>query len=231
MPIEITWPSDGQAPWGADLRNGLQQLVTYVNTLGGGDVDSVNGKTGIVTLDPGDIGAATAESVSTLQTSVTDLSDEVQGVREILLDVESFVEPGDTSDSQAWQRAVNTAKTLTGSVAVTINAARTYEMASSVALRGAKNLTIRGGARFRAKAGSGEISSLFTIQGGVPTPTPGNPGGFALGDSLTATRDWVTQMNRHIATDAFDGGQAGQTTTEMRFRYAAPFVTVTFPGD
>lgn len=80
MPIDIEWPADGQVPWGPDLRGGLDQLLAYVNSLGGGDVESVNGKSGVVTLTSADIGAASSGDVSTLQGEVDSLESSVSSL-------------------------------------------------------------------------------------------------------------------------------------------------------
>lgn len=87
--VEAIQASLGVNPQGSEDTVSAR-LSVIENSVGGGAVDSVNGKTGAVVLTPGDLGAApaththTISDVTGLQTALDDLDDAIGDVEAVL---------------------------------------------------------------------------------------------------------------------------------------------------
>lgn len=236
--MAINLPEIGQVDWGGGLNSALTQLdeqtivdarlddgdlILVSNNGGENNVGNVQGPPGEDGA-PGDDGAPGEQGPpgppgSLFQTFI----------------VEDYAEPGDVSDTDAWQRAVDESVALPpGTPSQIIGTKPEYEFHARVNIRGLKNCRIGGGAGARptikAAPGAGEIYAFGTSAGMGPV-TPGGPDIVCMGDSLTADDNWLGQLSNYSGSTVVDLGLAGQTTTEIAFRSGNLPVTVTFSGN
>lgn len=231
--MAIDLPEIGQVDWGGDLNAALTQLdeQTVIGAERQGD-DIVFLKNNGAELnlgnfkgDPGEPGEDGAPGPQGPQGP--------PGTPFETIIADDYAEPGDTSDSEAWQRAVDEIvanpsvewRSLTSRKSVN-------RLHTGINWRGLKRVRIGGLERpitFQVSPGAGGPYTFNTAAGtttNAPRITPTTPVS-CFGDSLTADDPWVDRLASRSGATVYDLGLAGQTSTEIAFRAGALAVSVT----
>lgn len=233
--MAINLPNIGQVEWGGELNAALttldQQTIVDAHINEGNLIFTANSGSeidvGSVQGPPGEDGAPGAPGpegpagpAGTLFQTYT---------------VESFAQPGDTSDTDAWARAVTAARDLPPGVPSQIVGTKPlYEFHEPVNIRGLKNCRIGGsaGARpvIRIASGAGG-QNAFRTSAGMGSPSGGGTGIAALGDSLTEGDNWLSEVASLSGVVVTDLGRSGQSSTDIAGRAGALPWTVTLEGN